>query len=48
MALKLKNLYLSYKQIEFFEKEAKRLKIKSSELIRRALDKYIEMEENKK
>lgn len=48
MKLKLKTLYLSEKQLDYFEKESKRLKIKTSELIRRALDKYIETEEANK
>ena len=47
MSLKLKNLYLSEKQLDYFERESKRLKIKSSEIIRRALDEYIEKRENK-
>jgi hypothetical protein len=47
MKMIMKTLYLSEKQIEYFEKESERLKIKTSELIRRALDKYIESEEDK-
>ena len=45
--MKITTLYLSEKQLAYFLKESKRLKIKKSELIRRALDKYIEIEESK-
>lgn len=45
MKLQIKTLYLSEKQIKYFEEESEKLKIKTSELIRRALDEYIKSKE---
>ena len=46
--MKIKQLYLSEKQIEKLQEDADERDIKFSELVRRILDDYLESKEDKK